>query len=194
MFIAPFDGQKTDPAADGSDVKTIMQDIIASNTFTRVGSIIDLNLSEDFAANTVTVEADECDTGEICRQCTPEVTIEATTYECKNPQMLNYITGVDVFADGSELYSGYKITAGTCPRVIVYIETCADEDGRVDRIMLVDAFFNGAMVSNLVNIVRAGGLEGSPLSFLGAKGGCVLRCRETVDTTAGQTSTPTPIA
>lgn len=195
VFIAPFDPltDKIELEADGSNVKKIIAETVANKKWTRMGSIIDLKLSEDFSANTVSVEADECDTGEICRQCTPETSLEFTWYECKNPTATELITWVPVVQDTDGLSAGYKVDCINCPRVCVYVETCPDENGKIDRLLLTDVFFDGALVSNFINICRAGNLEGASANFKAAKRGCVLRYWETVDLTASLPTAPTAL-
>lgn len=174
-----------EPAADNSNVATLIADIEANLDFTRTGSIRNAKLRENPNVNEVEVRADECDTGVVCSFCERTAGVDFNWLECKNVDVLADLLSAPVFEDtaNAKFYQAYKFDTYECPRLAIKIETCADADGKTDLFYLLDVKLDTEFVSEFVNLVNAGDLAGTDMTFNGNQGGYILKCWATVDPT-----------
>lgn len=93
LSVAPFAAGIPMLADDNSNADVVTQYLEANFTYTRLASIIDGQISQNLADNTISVDADECDTGNIYEASEPAINASATWYESQNLDALSIILG-----------------------------------------------------------------------------------------------------
>lgn len=119
---------------------------------------------------------------EYCRQVKPKKTVKATIWNCKDPNIVEVITGIKglLGADNRTMYRSEKLACMSQPNVIAKIVTCPDENGLSDEYYILPTTLQGTMVTMWQDYCE-NDFEGSELELSALSGACCFQVIRTFD-------------
>ena len=146
-------------------------------TFTRISSIVDLQVEEDYSEQ-IKIETD--DNGVIYTSSNPGVKISWKYYEISDPEVLTtMVNKIKVAVTGWEfVWNTLKNTE--IPALIVRITSTDPVTTKIKQSYCIDATFGGALVNGFLDVKRAGDLPNSNFEFTGNTGGWIFTYRTDV--------------
>ncbi|MGB1278453.1 MAG: hypothetical protein ACPG5V_00720 [Vibrio cyclitrophicus] len=164
---------------------TIITAIEADWTFTRLAAWRNVSIKHDVGGNRKTIEADDCDVGEITASVTIIPSLEGEWLEVEDLDGLSILTGLAVQTSGTSPDQikrlGYNVQSRDIPYIIVKVEGCPDADGEFNVYYIVKASLDGELVQSFVNLSNADDVTGANVSLLGAKGGLFVMAKNRVE-------------
>lgn len=174
LYVAPYNAQAVIPEfkEDGSNVKEVFQAVetaYPNTSWKRVSSIVGLQISEDFSADKNEVITD--DNGLIYASVKKALSIKATWYESKNPEVLAIISGVNTKKDTTDLYSGYVVQRGELPQFVVKIE--GKINGKTELYYITQATVGGQVITQFKK--NSGEVQGSEIEITASDAGIFVK-------------------
>lgn len=84
------------------------------------------------------------------------------------------------YTPNASTYMGETIKSKEIPSLVARVTSTDPSTSKVKIVYLVDAGFEGELITSFVDVARAGNLEGSPFSFKGNRLGTVLQFTDDV--------------